>query len=682
MKKRLSLLLCIVMVLAMIVPAAAAADTAQPTQDAVTVDGSKVAVAGYKISDNNYFKLRDLAAAVAGTAYQFDVAFDAAASRVDITTGKAYTHVGGELSGTAAASPAAESAWSLYVDGEKADVSVYAIGGNNYYKLRDIGALAGFGVGYNEYSKTARIITEKEIADGVHVDADPASPTGYTVTFVLTDNGYQSVKLNGNFTFVPVITEETDYDNEYIPQMDDKGMAIKGEDGKSVVEVGRSLAEEKENIKADTLLVDDKELPVIYTAYEWSKSVQYGGVTTTLDHWTSTVDFEMERDTLTGKWTISMPLPSGAYSYTYQVTTNEGESKSILDPVNQEQWYTKSVPTEEDKGFEGTNQGYRQAFATLTEKYGSYAYVPFDAEKQVYDWDFLHPVSDKVCEGTRLADVEYKTPTNTETSPEVAQAYKDGLSDATGLVDFINDTGYLGIYLPKGYDAKRAEPYKVVYWAHGGRGAQDLPKDLIRVADNAMEDGVEDFIIVTFNCYASATDKAWPSWFDWKVLVNLTQNIIPFMEENYNVVKDESGRAICGFSAGGAVSHYALLYYSDWFDYFGIWGCGESTTVPGDFNAYVNYIKSYEDYKDKGLEDETVLIGAGSYDVARAGGYTVDGTKDAVQTIRYDHTYRAYMGLRDVVGIENLQWINGHSNHDGVTSNWAANLFFRDYLWK
>ena len=223
---------------------------------------------------------------------------------------------------------------------------------------------------------------------------------------------------------------------------------------------------------------------------------------------------------------------------------------------------------------------------------------------------------------------------------------------------------------------------QVVYWAHGGRGAQDLPKDLIRVADNAMEDGVEDFIIVTFNCYASATDKAWPSWFDWKVLVNLTQNIIPFMEENYNVVKDESGRAICGFSAGGAVSHYALLYYSDWFDYFGIWGCGESTTVPGDFNAYVNYIKSYEDYKDKGLEDETVLIGAGSYDVARAGGYTVDGTKDAVQTIRYDHTYRAYMGLRDVVGIENLQWINGHSNHDGVTSNWAANLFFRDYLWK
>ena len=110
MKKRLSLLLCIVMVLAMIVPAAAAADTAQPTQDAVTVDGSKVAVAGYKISDNNYFKLRDLAAAVAGTAYQFDVAFDAAASRVDITTGKAYTPVGGELSGTAAASPAAMTA--------------------------------------------------------------------------------------------------------------------------------------------------------------------------------------------------------------------------------------------------------------------------------------------------------------------------------------------------------------------------------------------------------------------------------------------------------------------------------------------------------------------------------------------------------------------------------------------
>jgi hypothetical protein len=52
------------------------------------------------------------------------------------------------------------------------------------------------------------------------------------------------------------------------------------------------------------------------------------------------------------------------------------------------------------------------------------------------------------------------------------------------------------------------------------------------------------------------------------------------------VAANQSGRALCGFSAGGGVSHYGLLYYSDWFDYFGIWGCGESTTVPGDFNAY------------------------------------------------------------------------------------------------
>ncbi|MDR1204194.1 MAG: S-layer homology domain-containing protein [Peptococcaceae bacterium] len=144
---------------------------------------------------------------------------------------------------------------------------------------------------------------------------------------------------------------------------------------------------------------------------------------------------------------------------------------------------------------------------------------------------------------------------------------------------------------------------------------------------------------------------------------------------------NQSGRALCGFSAGGGVSHYGLLYYSDWFDYFGIWGCGESTTVPGDFNAYVDYIKDYADYAGKGREDEVVSIGVGSYDVARAGGYTVDGGTDAAQTIRYDHTYRAYMGLRDVIGIENLYWYNGAGQHDGTTSAWLQNIFFNKHLW-
>jgi hypothetical protein len=198
-----------------------------------------------------------------------------------------------------------------------------------------------------------------------------------------------------------------------------------------------------------------------------------------------------------------------------------------------------------------------------------------------------------------------------------------------------------------------------------------------------MANGVDDFLIITWNAYASLSEKAWPSWYDWKVLTNLTKNIIPFVEETYNVSSDASGRALVGYSAGGGVSHYGLLYYSNWFDYFGIFGCGESTTVPGDSNAYVDYIQSYTDYKNIGLEDKCVIIGSSFYDVARAGGYTVNGTRDAVQTIRYDHTYRAYMGLRDVIGIENLHWYNGHSTHEeSFSGSWLYSIFFNEYLWK
>jgi hypothetical protein len=530
-------------------------------------------------------------------------------------------------------------------------------------------------------NKTAQSVTGKDMKPGVNILKDTDSPTGYTATFVLKDDGYESVAILGDFLFAPILTEETDFDNEYKCLMDENGMAIKDKDGKSVIEVSRPLVGERENIKADTLLVDEGLLPVLYTPYDWAKEVLYEGTVTALDHYSGNISFDMEKDVHNGTWIISMPLPSGAYNYSFNVTKG-GDTSRILDPVNQEQWYGRIVPSEGEKGFEGKNEAYRQAFARMTESYSSYAYVPFNAEKQVYDWGLMQPVSDKVIEGARLVDVEYKTPTNTYTAPEVAQAYKNGLSDVNGLVDFINDVGYLGVYLPKDYDMNRAEPYKVMYMAHGGRGSQGLQMNYLRIADNAMANGVDDFLIITWNAYASLSEKAWPSWYDWKVLANLTKNIIPFVEETYNVSPDASGRALVGFSAGGGVSHYGLLYYSDWFDYFGIFNCGESTTVPGDSNAYVDYIQSYADYKNISLEDKCVIIGASFYDVARNGGYTVNGTRDAVQTIRYDHTYRAYMGLRDVVGIENLHWYNGHGAHDVFSGSWLYSIFFNEYLWK
>ena len=46
--------------------------TATPTGNSIYVDGTKVNGAAYMINSNNYFKLRDIAAMVNGSAKQFE----------------------------------------------------------------------------------------------------------------------------------------------------------------------------------------------------------------------------------------------------------------------------------------------------------------------------------------------------------------------------------------------------------------------------------------------------------------------------------------------------------------------------------------------------------------------------------------------------------------------------------
>ena len=53
--------------------------TAKPTASKVLVNGKEVAFDAYNISDNNYFKLRDIALQISGTEKQFEVQWDEAA---------------------------------------------------------------------------------------------------------------------------------------------------------------------------------------------------------------------------------------------------------------------------------------------------------------------------------------------------------------------------------------------------------------------------------------------------------------------------------------------------------------------------------------------------------------------------------------------------------------------------
>lgn len=146
--------------LALIASAGAVSTTATPSTHKVYVDGEKANVAAYEIHGNNFFKLRDIAAILNGTDAQFEVTWNGAENRIDLTDDKAYTTVGGELETIPAGTQTANlsTAW-VYQDGRPASLTGFEINGNNYYKLRDVADAFDFNVTWDGENQRVDIIT-------------------------------------------------------------------------------------------------------------------------------------------------------------------------------------------------------------------------------------------------------------------------------------------------------------------------------------------------------------------------------------------------------------------------------------------------------------------------------------------------------------------------------------------
>ena len=128
------------------------------TSAAVYLDGKPLSLTAYSIGGNNYFKLRDLAKALDGLNTNFEVKWNAAQQRIDLTSKTAYTAVGGEQAALPAGNKAASlTNASVYLDGKPLNLTAYSIGGNNYFKLRDLGDALGFGVDWDNATSTVTI---------------------------------------------------------------------------------------------------------------------------------------------------------------------------------------------------------------------------------------------------------------------------------------------------------------------------------------------------------------------------------------------------------------------------------------------------------------------------------------------------------------------------------------------
>lgn len=191
--KLLALLLALVLFAALLPFASAAGELqASPTAATVTVNGKAVAFDAYNIQGSNYFKLRDLAFTLNGTAKQFSVGWDGANNAISLTSGQAYTADGTEMagkgSGTKTASPTNAK---IYLNGKEAAFTAYNIVGNNHFKLRDIGKAFDFAVTWDDGTKTIAIDTAVGYASRTYTNvwfdytqeiaALNAKSTGFTV---------------------------------------------------------------------------------------------------------------------------------------------------------------------------------------------------------------------------------------------------------------------------------------------------------------------------------------------------------------------------------------------------------------------------------------------------------------------------------------------------------------------
>lgn len=259
---------------------------------------------------------------------------------------------------------------------------------------------------------------------------------------------------------------------------------------------------------------EDRTDPTVYSPWDYRPGLMRGG---------GAYDVEMT-EVADGYWVTDVPLAAGANQYWFYVDNNT--SLWVADPANS--------PIYAPDGLTGTA---RRAFNKV--------HVPYDPVKQNY---------------APLAAREIENPR--PDSPKGTWSYVPIQIGATERT--------IGVYLPPGYDADRAEPYKTIYMQHGG--GQDQSDwmnmgDVPVIMDNLLQDGTtEPAVVITTNTnYLGAASQGYP---------NLRGVVLPFVEANYNVSTHPTDRAFAGLSAGGFVTMNLINYDPTAFGYFGPWSGG------------------------------------------------------------------------------------------------------------
>lgn len=178
-------------------PAHAASPVVVASTQNFVVDGKQVKAEVYNIDGSNYFKLRDIACLLMGTTAEFDVDYNADTNSVTVVPGEPYEPVGGELAlREDKSATAVPSGQSIQIQGaDSAALSIYNIGGNNFFKLRDLGGALRFYVGYEKESNTAVIHSAYHMEQTDYSEGLPASITFEKPIFHGDSEAAQRIRL-------------------------------------------------------------------------------------------------------------------------------------------------------------------------------------------------------------------------------------------------------------------------------------------------------------------------------------------------------------------------------------------------------------------------------------------------------------------------------------------------------
>ncbi|MCR9252449.1 MAG: alpha/beta hydrolase-fold protein [bacterium] len=134
----------------------------------------------------------------------------------------------------------------------------------------------------------------------------------------------------------------------------------------------------------------------------------------------------------------------------------------------------------------------------------------------------------------------------------------------------------LDIYFPPNYDSLKS--HKVVYLNDGESIFGFKP-----VFDSLINNGItSEFMVVGIHAGEKRTDKYLPYTDQW-IMKNwgeynpfaaaysevVMKGIVPFVEDNFNVISSKDGRAVFGYSFGGLHATWMGLKYSDEFSVIG-----------------------------------------------------------------------------------------------------------------